>query len=84
MKIRTYSYNRTGFEKPDGSFYEFDDIDKANLGCGSCKIYSDKSKESLIMEGYCLDGEYICPITSDSELKKNATLIEEMFKRLKL
>lgn len=84
MKIREYSYNRTGYEIPDGSFYEFDNIDRAALGCGSCKIYSNKSKELLIKEGYCLDGKYICSIANEAELRKNKFLIDEMFKKLDL
>lgn len=84
MLIREYSYNRTGFSKPDGTFYEFGTIEKAKLGCGSCKIYRDKTKNELIKEGYCLDGEYICSETDNSEINKNNLKIEEMFKRLEL
>ena len=81
MLINTFSEDDTGFEK-NGSFYQFENSIEAHLGCGSCIIYSDKTKKTRIKEGYCLDGEYICSQINNKELSQNANKIEEMFRKI--
>lgn len=75
-----FTPDRKGFTKmSDGLRYEFDNEHEAKIGCGHCLIFENNN---LIKDGYCLNGNFICPFDDDNEMLKQQDKIDEMFKQI--